>query len=73
MTAILIIIAAALLFAVIAKTKGTSVSVDHTFGDADLPELLREYLSLKLSSVNVLKPKKGGDKGEPTGQDCKKQ
>ena len=72
MTTILFIIAAVLLFAVIAKTKGTSVSVSHNFGDADIRELIREYLSLKLKSVNVLKPKKGGDKGEPTGQDCKK-
>ena len=73
MTTALFIIAAILLFAVVAKTKGTSVSVEHTFGDADLPELLREYLSLKLNSVNVLKPKKGGDKGEPSGQDCQKR
>ena len=73
MTAILIIIAAALLFAVIAKTKNTTVSVSHNFGDADIRELLREYLSLKLSSINVLKPKKGGDKDEPAVQDCKKQ
>lgn len=73
MTAILIIIVAALLFAVIAKTKNTTVSVSHNFGDADIRELLREYLSLKLKSVNVLKPKKGGDKGEPAVQDCKKQ
>lgn len=72
MTIIIIFIAAVLLFAVIAKTKGTSVSVDHTFGDADLPELLREYLSLKLNSVIVSKSKKGSDKGEPTGQSCDK-
>lgn len=70
MTAILIIIVAVLLFAVIAKTKGTSVSVDHTFGNADLPELLREYLSLKLESA---KQKRGVDKGEPPVQSCKKQ
>ncbi|MBR6050519.1 MAG: hypothetical protein IKP68_04865 [Clostridia bacterium] len=73
MTAILIIIAAALLFAVIAKTKNTTVSVSHNFGDADIRELICEYLSLKLKSVNVLKPKKGGDNGEPAVQDCKKQ
>ena len=73
MTAILFIIAAALLLAVVAKTKDTMVSVSHNFGDADIRELLREYLSLKLSSINVLKPKKGGDKDEPAVQDCKKQ
>ena len=72
MTTVLFIIVAVLLFAVVAKTKGTSVSVEHTFGDADLPELLREYLSLKLNSVNVLKPKKGGEKGEPPVQSCNK-
>lgn len=72
MTIIIIFIVAALLFAVIAKTKNTTVSVSHNFGDADIRELIREYLSLKLKSVNVLKPKKGGEKGEPTGQDCKK-
>ena len=73
MTIIIIFIVAALLFAVIAKTKNTTVSVSHNFGDADIRELIREYLSLKLKSVNVLKPKKGGDKGEPAVQDCKKQ
>ena len=72
MTAILIIIAAALLFAVIAKTKNTTVSVSRSFGDADIRELLREYLSLKLESVKGNSSKKGDDKGEPTGQDCKK-
>ena len=72
MTAILIIIAAALLLAVVAKTKDTMVSVSRSFGDADIRELLREYLSLKLESVKGNSSKKGGDKGEPTGQDCKK-
>lgn len=71
MTAILFIIAAALLFAA-AKTKDTTVSVSRSFGDADIRELLREYLSLKLESVKGNSSKKGGDKGEPTGQDCKK-
>jgi len=73
MTTILFIIVVILLFAVIAKTKGTTISVSHNFGDADIRELLREYLSLKLSSVNVLKPKDGGGKSEPAVQDCKKQ
>lgn len=73
MTIIIIFIVAALLFAVIAKTKNTTVSVSHNFGDADIRELIREYLSLKLKSVNVLKQKKGGDKGEPAVQNCKKQ
>ena len=73
MTTALFIIAAILLFASVAKTQNTTVSVSHNFGDADIRELLREYLSLKLSSVNVSKPKKGGDKGEPSVQDCKKQ
>lgn len=72
MTAILFIIAAALLLAVVAKTKDTMVSVSHNFGDTDIRELLREYLSLKLESVKGNSSKKGGDKGEPTGQDCKK-
>ena len=73
MTIIIIFIVAALLFAVIAKSKNTTVSVSRSFGDADIRELICEYLSLKLKSVNVLKPKKGGDKGEPAVQDCKKQ
>lgn len=72
MTAILFIIAAVLLFAVIAKTKTSEISVSRSFGDADIRELLREYLSLKLESVKGNSSKKGGDKGEPTGQDCKK-
>lgn len=73
MTIIIIFIVVILFFAVIAKAKGTTVSVNRNFGDADLPELLREYLSLKLESVNVLKPKDGGGKSEPTVRDCKKQ
>ena len=73
MTAILIIIAAALLFAVIAKTKNTTVSVSHNFGDADIRELIREYLSLKLEAAKDTVKTKGGDKGEPAVQDCKKQ
>ena len=72
MTTILFIIEAALLFAVIAKTKGTSVSVEHTFGDADIRELIREYLSLKLEAEKDTVKTKGGDKGEPTGQSCRK-
>lgn len=72
MTIIIIFIVAALLFAVIAKTKNTTVSVSHNFGDADIRELIREYLSLKLNSVIVSKSKKGSDKGEPTGQSCDK-
>ena len=72
MTTILFIIAAVLLFAVIAKTKTPEISVSRSFGDADIRELLREYLSLKLNSVIVSKSKKGSDKGEPTGQSCDK-
>lgn len=71
MTAILFIIAAVLLLAA-AKTKTPEISVSRSFGDADLRELLREYLSLKLNSVIVSKSKKGSDKGEPTGQSCDK-
>ena len=73
MTTILFIIAAALLLAVAVKTKDTTVSVSRSFGDADIRELLREYLSLKLESVKGNSSKRGGDKGEPTVQDCKKQ
>lgn len=73
MTIIIIFIVAALLFAVIAKTKNTTVSVSHNFGDADIRELLREYLSLKLNSVSFSKSKKGSDKGEPPVQSCDKQ
>ena len=72
MAAILFIIVAALLLASVAKTQNTTVSVSHNFGDADIRELLREYLLLKLNSVSVSKPKKGGEKGEPPVQSCNK-
>lgn len=72
MTIIIIFIVAALLFASVAKTQNTTVSVSHNFGDADIRELLREYLSLKLNSVSVSKSKKGGDMGEPPVQSCNK-
>ena len=73
MTAILIIIVAALLFAVIAKTKTSEISVSRSFGDADIRELIREYLSLKLEAAKDTVKTKGGDKGEPPVQSCDKQ
>ena len=72
MTAILIIIAAVLLFAVVAKTKTSEISVSRSFGDANIRELIREYLSLKLEAEKDTVKTKGGDKGEPTGQSCRK-
>ena len=71
-TLLFFVIAAMLLFAAIVITNITPISVDHSFGDGDIGELLKEYLSRKLGQKKDEKNQKGGEKDEPQGQDCKK-
>gem|GEM_PF-1816635 len=69
---LLSIIAAMLFFAAIVITNITRISVGHSFGDDDIGELLKEYLSRKIGQKKEDKKQQGGEKDEPPGQDCKK-